>query len=370
MDSREISLDHLRLDERNPRFGLVDGSRVSQTEILDFIVNTFGVDDVLSSIAVNGYFNAEPLVCRSAENGEFVVMEGNRRLAACLILAGKEAAKNHGNLTTSYQKTHADHGGKDFNPVPCIVVEADADPKSILSYLGVRHISAAQQWDSFAKAVWIDRVVNEAGLTTSDVAEMIGDKHRTVSRLLEGFNFIKQLQREGKFLPENSQRKGRGSNTSYPFSWVYTILGYSSVRDFLNIPTEASETDLIPGNKIEDAALITRAMFGDRSRGLSAAVEDSRELGSLASAVTDPAKIEMLRSGKKIKEIEVLTQPLEKRLAAGLILARDTLGDINNRLTEESLAPETAKLHIEQSTRVSKLAAEVERKVREASKIT
>ena len=77
-----VPLGDLLLDPKNPRFGL-QGRSASQEQILDLIVEKFGVNDVLSSLAVNGYFEAEPMVCRRLPDSEQrVVVEGNRWLAA------------------------------------------------------------------------------------------------------------------------------------------------------------------------------------------------------------------------------------------------------------------------------------------------
>jgi hypothetical protein len=64
---------------------------------------------------------------------------------------------------------------------------------------------------------------------------MIGDQHRTIRRLLEGYYFSRQTIEAGEFRPQDSQRRGRGSVTEYPFSWVYTMLGYSAARDYLGL---------------------------------------------------------------------------------------------------------------------------------------
>lgn len=76
-----IELAKLNLDLTNPRFGDSGRKGWSQTEIVEHIVTTYGVDDVLSSIAVNGYFKAEPLIGRRpADGGVVTIAEGNRRL--------------------------------------------------------------------------------------------------------------------------------------------------------------------------------------------------------------------------------------------------------------------------------------------------
>ena len=363
-----VPIGDLWLDAENPRFGLLDADLANQTAILDHIVTTFGVDDLLSSLAVNGYFDAEPLVCREIrQDHQLVVSEGNRRLAACLILTGEDRARNQRRRTEQYSKVHEENGTPNVSTIPVLIIDAATSPKAILSYLGVRHIASSQQWDSFAKAVWIARVVRETDLDTEDIAQMIGDRHQTVRRLLEGYNFMHQLVDAGRFLSENSVRKGRGSNTSYPFSWVYTILGYTPVRTFLEIQGPPTKLDPVPAEKLDNAGLLATAMFGDRSKGRSSALRDSRQLGDLAMAVSSPQKVELLRQGRTLSDIEILTMPLHERLAAGLLLAKDTLGDLNNRLTEQQATPEVAQVHTEQSDRVKRLATAVDNKLRGAA---
>ncbi|OJH08794.1 MAG: hypothetical protein AOY29_08845 [Alcanivorax borkumensis] len=363
-----IPLELLLLDEKNPRFGNHGQKLVSQTEVLDHIVSTFSVEDVLSSIAVNGFFEAEPLVCVGPnKKGEFTVAEGNRRLSACLILAGDERAKNWKRKTEEYQKIHEKHGSKAFDPVPVTVFSANNSDKTLLSYLGVRHIASSQQWDSYAKAVWIANVIQEGEIDVKTVAEMIGDKHQTVSRLLEGYYFIRQLEDENQFIPSNSQRKGRGSNTTYPFSWVYTLLGYASVRDFLGLNDSKPRENPVEREKINNASLLVSAMFGDRSKGKDSALNDSRQLSTLAKVVSDPEKISLLRNGKKIDEIIKATQPIDERLGDGLLEAQSSLRDISSRLMEEDISSEIAEKHKPAASKVSKLASSVFNKLQEIS---
>ncbi|HCO7073693.1 TPA: hypothetical protein OBS14_003845 [Escherichia coli] len=55
-------------------------------------------------------------------------------------------------------------------------------------------------------------------MSVSDISTMIGDRNSTIKRLLSGYNFIKQMESAGKYNKDDSVKKGRGSNTSYPFS--------------------------------------------------------------------------------------------------------------------------------------------------------
>lgn len=370
LKGREVTrlpLAELLLDPNNPRFGLQDRS-ASQEQILDHIVEKFGVDDVLSSLAVNGYFDAEPLVCRKLpKSKKNVVVEGNRRLAACLILTEDNRAANQAMRSAKYGALWKKHDQPVIDPVPAILFESEEQEKAILSYLGVRHIASAQPWDSYAKAAWVAQVVETSGLNISDVSQMIGDQHQTIKRLLEGYYLVRQLIEGGEFQPEDSIRRGRGSVTEYPFSWIYTILGYTTVRNFLSLGEAETKQEPLARNDLNKGGLLLKSMFGDKARGRNAAVSDSRQLSQLASALASREKISLLEQGKTIEEIEILTQPIEARLADGLSHIRETLRDLIARLSEQDLDPVTASELVPTSTGNRKMAIDLDKRIREVA---
>ena len=361
-------LDRLFLDVDNPRFGGVLGANKDQAVVLDFIVDRFGIDDVLSSLAVNGYFEAEPLVCRQIPGlgDRAVVAEGNRRLAACLILAGDPRSARQTKRAEQFQAIWRRHGSLRIDPVPIILFPADRT-KALLSYLGVRHIAASQPWDSYAKAAWVSVVVENEGLEVADVALMIGDQHGTIARLLEGYYLVTQAVRDGGFRPADSVRRGRGSVSEYPFSWVYTILGYTTVRRYLMIGEDAVRPNPVPEAARPRAALVLSSMFGDRARGRHSAISASRELGQLASAVGGPEEVAMLEAGKSIAEIDRATKPLEERLGQGLAEVRVIQADLLAALTEHSVPQDVAEPLIGLTVRNRRTATEIERQIKEAA---
>ena len=358
------ALSALRLDNNNPRFGGERFTLDAQQQILDHIVTTFGVGDVLSSLAVNGYFRAEPLVGRRQQDGSVVIAEGNRRLAACLILSRDARASNQSRLGDAARSTWEDHGQPSIDPVPVITFESSEDPRELLSYLGVRHISASAPWDSYAKAVWVSRVVEASELTVAEVSQMVGDQHRTVARLLEGYYVASQAEAVGQFHPADSQKSGRGSVTAYPFSWVYTILGYATTRSFLGLTDEPPRPNPIPADRLSNLGIVFRAMFGSRAAGRSSAVSDSRELGDLASLFGYPERIAMLERGLSVSQIVQATRPLDERLRLGLAEVRLLQQEIITGLTEEDVPSVVAATHIEGAALNRRLGAEIETRLR------
>lgn len=361
-----LQLDELLLDEMNPRFANYEAARSTQRDILNGIVKQFGIDDVLSSISVSGYFSAEPLVCRKTNDSKYIVVEGNRRLAACLILAGDERAVDQTGKQQKYQQLHREYGSSEFMPVPAIVFEETDNQEPLLSYLGVRHIVSTKEWDSFAKAAWVSHALNTSKLHLDDIARMIGDTRGTIRNLLRGYNFVKQLQDAGHFDPRNSVKKGRGSNTLYPFSWVYTVLSFNSIQEFIKIKADPQSDSPIPKDKIDDAALIVRAMFGDTSKSTNPAITDSRQITRLAQVVADPEKVIYLKQGKSIDEIDRLTQPLADLLGVALVEIQEKLRDSNSRIDGESenLEPSEAERLIKMSSTIVSLAKALDSKIK------
>jgi hypothetical protein len=362
-----FELENLLLDENNPRFGL-PSTTSNQNAILNNIVDTHGVDDVLSSLAVNGYFAAEPIVCQSIDKSEkAIVREGNRRLAACLILTGDDRARDQASRTIKYGALWKEHGSPAIEPVPAILFEGHGQDKAIFSYLGVRHIASAKQWDSYAKAAWVSRVVDEIGLPLDEVASMIGDRHQTVSRMLEGYNFVQQLTTTGKFVPETSVRKGRGSVTEYPFSWIYTILGFTTVRNFLELDNDVTNRNPVPDKNLGKAALVTRYMFGNNTEGRSSAIKDSRQLPDLAAAFASQEQLDLLEQGRTIDQVVSMTKPLDERLRQGFGEMREIQGELIQALAEQNLQSEDA-IEIEPNAhRNRNLATELLKRIRDAA---
>lgn len=361
----EYELAQLRLDYGNPRLGAQAGKPTTQMQVLDALVDQFGIDDVLGSLAVNGYFSEEPMVgAWEIEKGQHVVRiaEGNRRLAACLILAGDSRARKHEKRTREYQDLQRKHGRAPVDRVPVIIHD---DPAEFLSYMGVRHIAAAQPWDSYAKAAWVAQILDSSNISLEHVSEMIGDQHSTVARILEGFYFVNQLVDAAQFDPSGSYRRGRGSNPEYPFSWIYTALGFGPVRKWLGLPDRIGgvRADPVPVENLDDAGDLVAFLFGRKSKRQPPAVGDSRDISELAKVIADPNRRGLLQKGKTLSEVLDLSKPALQRISDGLIEAEDGLRAALLAISGETISEKEAQDLAEPSSRVARLAREVRAKI-------
>ena len=80
-ETKKVPIRGLRLDSLNPR--LLSGAEDDSDEaIIARLYRGAELSELLTSISTNGYLDIEPLVVMRAPNStEYIVLEGNRRLA-------------------------------------------------------------------------------------------------------------------------------------------------------------------------------------------------------------------------------------------------------------------------------------------------
>ena len=89
-----IDVDNLHFDPANPRLpsSVVDGK--DDQAVITWMLKDASIIELMGSIGMKGFFPAEPLlVTRDPKRTKhFIVVEGNRRLAAVKLLRDPEGA--------------------------------------------------------------------------------------------------------------------------------------------------------------------------------------------------------------------------------------------------------------------------------------
>src|SRR2546430_16518791 len=87
IETKTVEVQHLLFDGANPRLPEELGG--NQRQIFRFLVDDIGVEDVIYSMAASGVIKGDPMIARPADSeGDYYVIEGNRRLAALKLLNG------------------------------------------------------------------------------------------------------------------------------------------------------------------------------------------------------------------------------------------------------------------------------------------
>lgn len=85
---KNVNVTKLKLDNKNPRFSHIQ-REVTQNDLINEMIMNYKIYDLAKSIAEDGFFPDKNLIC-IIDNDNYVVVEGNRRLAAIKALLTPE----------------------------------------------------------------------------------------------------------------------------------------------------------------------------------------------------------------------------------------------------------------------------------------
>jgi hypothetical protein len=295
------------------------------------------------SMAENGYFDEEPLVAipvdlpeqfqtlpfteleasleyRSfieSETTNFLVVEGNRRLAAVKTLL-HENLRNHCRIRNYPSIT--DKVRQDIAVLPVIIYPTRNE---VLPYLGVRHISGIKKWEPYARARYIANMV-EQGFTVNQIQQQVGDRSNSALKIYLCYQLIEQVKNEFDIDIEQAENN---------FSYLMLAVGQGAVKDFLGIPKKLQDINLegpVPPDKLISLQNLFSWLFGE-GKERRAVIDESRDITSkLAPVLRVPESIAYLirtrnlndayerSDGEEqmlIKNLNKATQSLEKSLS-------------------------------------------------------
>lgn len=222
-----VRVKDLKLDRENPR--MPEKNFASEHEALEYLVAIGALEELVQSIALSGWVDIEPIIVL---NGTNEVIEGNRRLAALRLVADEKLADEFKISVPDPKHDNAVPG-----TVSAWIVDTRAEARD---FIGFKHINGAFKWDSYAKARYAAQWIRDEDADVRDVARRLGDTHRTVARLVNGYTVLMQAEKLGF---DREKIPGR-----FAFSHLYTALTRPNYRDFLGL---ADDVDLLPEDPID-----------------------------------------------------------------------------------------------------------------------
>ena len=299
-------LADLQFDPENPRLPVtVDGH--NEQQVLQWMLGDDSLTELIGSIGEQDYFPGEPVLVAPPDAGghgpPFLVVEGNRRLAAVKLLADPQLAPIRSRAVESLV---ADARSRP-TALPAIVFGSRDE---ILDYLGYRHVTGVKEWGPLAKARYLEQLVRRAKglgdpLTYQRLARRIGSRPDYVQRLLGGLNVYDHAAENGFYRLEGV------NEDAISFSVLTTALSYQKIAAFVG----TDEVTEIGGKfaHLSDESLRDLLDWMFRKRGDGATVlGESRNLGELAAVVSVPVAVKALRDGLSLGDALLLTnEPLE-----------------------------------------------------------
>lgn len=316
MDNKivEIETNKLDFDPKNPRFFRLNDASNAAT-VIEEMLDDESVHDLMLSIGQQGYFPGEPLLAVKS-NGNYIVVEGNRRLAAVKLLNGDLLPPKR--KLKGVQEIIDDTTNKP-KKLPCIIYENRED---VLRYIGYRHITGVKEWDSLSKAKYLKELCDTfyshepKEIVLKNLAREIGSKPHYVATLLTALNLY-EVAHDHEFF--NLPMKA----SDVEFSYITTALGYSKITNWLG--SQDKKDFLDPNLNEENLKRLFSWFFVPDQQGRTI-IGESRRIKDIAAVVEKPEAIEILMKSSNLDEAYLYTsgerEALDKALNAASVKLR------------------------------------------------
>jgi ParB-like nuclease domain len=354
---REVDIDNLHLDLENPR--LPESVAKTPKAVLTWIARSTAIEDLMSAIATNGFFPGEPVVVypRPNHEGEYIVIEGNRRLTACKLIHNPQECEKPTTQMIQIAETAAHKPKK----IPVVVADTRSE---VLPYLGFRHITGIKEWDPLAKARYLKQLFDttsakqEVGERYLGVAKSIGSRRDHVKRNLDALAVYQVMEANDFF-----QIQGLGEE-SIKFAVLSTALADERIGEFVGIVKKSGvgkNSTKQPTNPILDKSAIAKKPVEELSRWLfekkdgKTVVGESRNLRELAAVIESPKALQALRSKSSLSYAYRLTSGVNHDFMQHMYTALTALEAAAALVANVSYKPEAFSLAMELSNLVKQI---------------
>jgi hypothetical protein len=324
-----ISVNALNLDPENPRLPerLISAS---EKDVLNWMLSDATLVDLMASIAENGFFNGEPILVVE-ENGKYIVVEGNRRLASIKLLGNPELASESPKTVKLISEIAITKNNIPEN----IWVYKCNNRNEVRNYLGFRHVSGVKQWPLISKARYLYNLFQMKNRFEHDaykeIAREIGSKGNYVRKLLIGYQAFQKIKTNNWF--------GMGdylNEDSFDLSLISEVLNNQSiVANYVGV--NVNDEKPFENVEIENFEKLTKWLYQITETGRTR-IGDNRNLRLLNKILqNDEAKKAFIEDGKSITESAELTDLSDENI-------RFYLGEANSNLNEAQRLIHKAKV--------------------------
>jgi hypothetical protein len=345
----KVPAGRLSFDRNNPRF-TPDKQPTSSSDaaIIQYLDRTADLGELVQSIAASGYIDIEPLIV-IGRGDDLVVLEGNRRLAALKVLSSSALADEARVSVPEVTQTVAESLGF----VTAFKVQHEDEARNLI---GFKHINGPQGWDSYAKALyaarWLDDEIakDEGGLSLAEIAARMGDKHDTLYRIVSAVYALRQAEQEQLFQVQDRAKK------NFSFSHLYTALTYSEYRDFLGLPRADRSAnpprEPVAKEKLPELKRLLHWLYGSKAERIEPAIKtQAPDLSLLKQVLGHPVARRVMLERNELGEALKLTVEGGDRFMKALVDAQSSLRIAVTEITNAFADDETMEIATDVRTR-------------------
>ncbi len=339
-----ISPEHLVLDSNNPRL-FIGNTGANQDDLVKMLVDNADLKELVQSMAENGYIPIEPLIVTEASPDKYVVLEGNRRLAALRVLTNPSLAQQ---CRISIPKNIPQSIKDTFEEVAVYKVASEKDARSLI---GFKHVNGPHKWESFAKAQFAYKwylAEKDNGLTIEDIANKLGDKNNTVRSLVSAMFVLEQAKDSGTY----DVTKDRTA-IKFAYSHFYTALNRTEYKDFLGLDKDWSSNpkkNPIAEDKLDNLKDVLTGLYGYKPDQRPAVIgSQNPDLKHFGEVLNNSNSYDVFKNGHTpLKELYSLAGDPLKHVKDAFIRINQQLDTISSVLDRAESLDESTLSQIEQ----------------------
>jgi hypothetical protein len=278
-------IETLRFDPENPRLGGAARGK-NHDEIRKYLEGEpHYALELVGSIVENGFLPYEPLIVRE-ENGEYFVIEGNRRLAAVLSIL-------------SQPEKYSPETIRGLKEIPVLVFPDGGqrgESEEVLRYLGVKHLFGFRDWPPVSKAMFLDKRVGSKK-DLSQVLRELNITRQEAARYLIPYRLTKAAK--DIFRKVNNE----------DFWSLAESFGRRKIKIYIQLDVD-NRTMRIKYFDPTKLRYLTQFLYGKKRR-----VTDTRQLSALSRVLGSPEAAKKLERGATLDEASLYIESKQETLA-------------------------------------------------------
>ena len=298
-----VDIDRLHLDLYNPRLPKSKQGK-DESVVIEYLLLEAATLELMESIGENDFFVGEMLLAIPNEEkaGNYIVIEGNRRLTAVLLLNNPELASVKKAAIRDIIESSK------FKPssLPCLVFNTREE---IQKYIGFVHITGKKSWRMLEKARYLyDLRFSEKFQSLSfidackEMARVIGSRSPYVRKMLTSYQLYTLIEDE-KFY----QIDGLSDSTFF-LNYFSDGLQKENIRKYMGVDLD-SEDPTKDLNKENLKELVT--WWFKKNEGVSRVIGDSEGMRKLNEVLGNEVALAAFKKGVNIDAAYELTNDID-----------------------------------------------------------
>lgn len=219
MIAKKIKLENLYFDPDNLRYDFdfdfvkVEESRIkskaSQTRAMKILQND--INELQKSILSNDFIYNEMIIVKLINEDEYVVVEGNRRLA-------------------SLKKIKEDYSLEELKPILREILEngllvnvVDSEDFDEDILMGMRHVTGTKPWGGFSKAKLVVKLKDVKTFSFEEISQRLGGRVPEIKKRYNSYKLLEKMVSDGY----------ADNDVSNYYTLFYEALGKPAYQNFL-----------------------------------------------------------------------------------------------------------------------------------------